>query len=186
MRGPSFQTGVIVAAGFAFVASAVIGALTPFVETGGVVRLVIPGISLAYIVYLMRSSGERTGNLVTMSLWSVLAVASWWISPSLPIYLLIHAAAIWLVRCLYFHAGVFPALADLGLTALSLAALAWAGSRTGSVFMATWCFFLVQSLYAAIPETAGRKRQRRQYTDNENFERARRQADAALRQLMSN
>lgn len=186
MRRPSFQSGVIVAAALAFVASAVIGALTPFVGTGDVVRLVVPAISLAYIVYLMRSSGERTGNLATLSLWSVLAVAGWWISPSLPIYLLLHVAAIWLVRCLYFYTGVFPALADLGLSALSLAALAWAGSHTGSVFMATWCFFLVQSLYATIPETAGRKRPRRQYTDNENFERARRQADAALRQLMSN
>lgn len=183
MKRPTFFHGMLVAAALAFLASAVIAALTPFVGIGSVVRLSVPLVSLAYILYLLRSSGEKTGVITTVSLWSALAVAAWWIAPPLPFYILIHAGAIWLVRSLYFYSGVFPALLDLGLTALSIAGFMWAASRTGSVFMATWCLFLVQSLFAAIPRTIRKRPSAVQPAANESFERARRQADEALRLL---
>jgi hypothetical protein len=55
------------------------------------------------------------------------------------------------------------------------------------VFLAIWTFFLVQALFVAIPPamTGKRKPERNTAADNENFERARRQADAALRQLFT-
>jgi len=183
MKRPAFFHGVIVAAALAFVASAVIAALTPFIGFGSVVRLCIPLVALAYVMYLLRASGERTGTITTLSIWSALAILTWWISPPLPLYVLIHAGAVWLVRSLYFYSGVFPALLDLGLTALSVAGFVWAASRTGSVFMATWCLFLVQSLFIAIPTTVRRRQPAPVAADNESFERARRQADEALRLL---
>jgi hypothetical protein len=93
----------------------------------------------------------------------------------------------WLVRSLYFYSGVLPALMDLGLSALSIAAAVWAISHTGSVFLATWCFFLVQALSVAIPPAVKRKANatRNSAAENEPFERARRQADQALTQLFS-
>jgi hypothetical protein len=58
--------------------------------------------------------------------------------------------------------------------------------RTGSVFLASWCFFLVQSLWVLIPRTiAGPARKVTPERNTDQFERARRQADAALRQLFS-
>jgi hypothetical protein len=94
---------------------------------------------------------------------------------------------VWLVRSLYFYSGVMPALMDLGLNALSISAAVWAISRSGSVFLATWCFFLVQALFVAIPPTmqAKKKPERNTAANRENFNRARRQADAALRQLFT-
>lgn len=187
MKRPSFFHGVIVAAVLGFFASAVVATLTPFVGLGAVVRLVIPALGLAYLLYLFSRSEERVGRVTTLSVWSALAAVTWWVSPPLPLYLLVHVGAVWLVRSLYFYSGLVPALMDLGISALSVSATVWAITRSGSVFLATWCFFLVQALFVAIPPTAQRKQNARQNTTaaSENFELARRQADHALRQLFT-
>jgi len=177
--------GVIVAAVLAFVASVFVATLTPFIGLGSVVRLMIPALSFAYILYLLRSSEERTGRITTLSLWSALAIVTWWIYPPLPFYVLIHVGAIWLVRSLYFYSGIFPALMDFGLSAFSVSAFVWAVSRTGSVFLATWCFFLVQALFIAIPPAIRKAVGTSKLSGNEPFERARRQADEALRVLIN-
>lgn len=187
MKRPSFVHGVAVAAVLGFFASAIVATLTPFVGLGSVFRLVIPGLGLAYILYLLGRSEDRIGRVTTLTLWSALAAVTWWVAPPLPLYLIVHVAAIWLVRSLYFYAGVLPALLDLGLSALSISATVWAITRSGSVFLATWCFFLVHALFVAIPPTVKRKQERRDnpVIENESFERARRQADQALRQLFT-
>ena len=187
MKRPSFIHGVIVAAVFAFFASAVIATLTPFVGFISVIRFVIPALGLAYLLYLFSRSTERVGRVTTLSLWSALAAVTWWLAPPLPLYLLIHVGAMWLVRSLYFYSGVLPALMDLGLSALSITAAVWALTQSGSVFLATWCFFLVQALFVAIPPAVARNTtpERNTAVENEPFERARRQADRALTQLFS-
>ncbi len=187
MKRPGFLHGVIVAAVLGFFASAIVATLTPFVGLGAVVRLVIPMMGLAYLLYLLNQSAERLGRVTTLSLWAVMAAATWWISPPLPLYLLIHVGTVWLVRSLYFYSGVMPALMDLGLTGLSVSAAVWAITRSGSVFLATWCFFLVQALFVAIPPSVQRKAKPVQNTpaESEAFDRAKRQADAALRQLFT-
>ncbi len=187
MKRPSFFHGVIVAAVLGFFASAVVATLTPFVGFGAVLRLVIPALGLAYLLFLFSRSRERVGRVTTLSLWSALAAVTWWVAPPLPLYLLIHVGAVWLVRSLYFYSGVLPALMDLGLSTLSISATVWAITRSGSVFLATWCFFLVQALFVAIPPavTSKRKAQRNTAVESETFEHARRQADQALRQLFT-
>ena len=186
-KRPGFLHGVIIAAVFGFFTSTVVATLTPFIGFGSVIRLAIPALGLAYLLYLMSRSEERLGRVTTLFLWSVLAIATWWVAPPFPLYLLIHVAAVWLVRSLYFYSGVLPALMDLGLNALSISAAIWAITRSGSVLLATWCFFLVQALFVAIPPTMTRKKKPECNTaaDSEHFERARRQADAALRQLFT-
>ena len=162
MKQHTFLHGVIVAAVLAFFASAIVATLTPFVGFGG-------------------------GRVTTLSLWSALAVITWWFAPPLPLYLLIHVGAVWLVRSLYFYSGILPALMDLGLSGLSISAAVWAATRSGSVFLATWCFFLVQALFVTIPPAIKSKRQTRQHAtaDTEAFDNAKRQADRALRQLFT-
>jgi len=187
MKRPSFFQGVIVAAVLGFFASAFVATLTPFVGLGAVIRIAIPALSFAYLLYLFSRSPERIGRVTTLALWVALAALTWWFAPPLPLYLLIHVGAIWLVRSLYFYTGLFPALIDLGLSALSVTATVWAISRSGSVFLATWCFFLVQALFVVIPPAISGKQAARQgvCTDDGNFEQAKRQADQALRQLFT-
>lgn len=185
MKRPTFFQGAIVAAVLGFFASAVVATLTPFIGLGAVIRVAIPALGLAYLLYLFSRSKERVGRVTTISLWSALAAITWWVAPPLPLYLLIHVGAIWLVRSLYFYAGILPALMDLGLSTLSVSATVWAITRSGSVFLATWCFFLVQALFVIIPPTVKGKKNaaRNLVANNDNFEQARRQADQALRQL---
>jgi len=187
MKRPTFVHGVIVAAVLGFFASAIVATLTPFVGIGTVVRLVIPALALAYLLYLFSRSTERLGRVTALSAWTVLAVLTWWIAPPLPLYLLTHVVAIWLLRSLYFYSGVVPALMDLGISTLSISATVWAITRSGSVFLATWCFFLVQALFVAIQPALAKKRteQRSTPAESEQFEVARRQADQALRQLFT-
>jgi len=187
MKRPTFFHGVIVAAVLGFFASAIVATLTPFVGLSAVVRLVIPALALAYLLYLFSRSTERLGRITALSAWTVLAVTAWWVAPPLPLYLLTHVAAIWLLRSLYFYSGLLPALMDLGISTLSISATVWAITRSGSVFLATWCFFLVQALFVAIPPALAKKRteQRSTPAESEQFEVARRQADQALRQLFT-
>ena len=187
MKRPSFFHGVIVAGVLGFFASAVVATLTPFLGLGTVIRLVIPGLGFAYLLYLFTRTDERIGRVTTLSMWTVLTVATWWFAPILPLYLLIHVGALWLVRSLYFYSGIMPALMDLGLSGLSVSASVWAITRSGSVFLATWCCFLVQSLFVTIPTSVRRTPDAATDTprDNDNFEQARRRADAAVRQLIT-
>ncbi len=187
MKRPSFFHGVVIAAVLGFFASAVVATLTPFVGLGAVLRLVIPALALAYLLYLFSRSEEAVGRVTALSLWGALAAITWWVAPPMPFYLLIHVTAIWLLRSLYFYSGVMPALMDLGLSTLSVSATVWAITRSGSVFLATWCFFLVQALFITIPTTVRNDKPPRQpkAAENENFEHARRQADRALRHLFT-
>ena len=190
MKAPSFLHGVIAAAALAFFASAMLGALTPFLGVGTVLRLAVPVLTASYLLYFFRSSRRRSGRVVTWSLWTALAVVTWWAGPPLPLYLLIHVGGVWLVRSLYAYSGVIPALLDLGLCALSALAFGWVFLRTGGVFLATWSFFLVQALWVAVPrQIKGAIEERNARPTpaggNERFEHAHRQADAALRQLFS-
>ena len=180
MNRNTFLHGLIVAAVLAFASAATIASIAPWTGMSAIVRVAIPMIAFAYVVYVVRASSVKTGVLTTCSLWSVLAVIAWWVAPPLPAYLLIHVGAIWLVRSLYTYSGIVPALTDLVLSGLATAGLVWSLSRTGSVFLGVWTFFLVQALYVFIPRSV------RQVTSptNYSFDSARRQADAALQQLI--
>jgi hypothetical protein len=191
MKRPTFINGVVLAAILAFFASAVVAVFIPFVGVSTVARIVIPALAFTYLLYLFNRNSERTGRVITLAAWGAMTLITWWFAPALPFYLLIHVGAIWLVRSLYFYSGVLPALIDFGLSGLSVIVSIWAISRTGSVFLATWCFFLVEALFVLIPtmvhgdrEPQSRERSRTP-TDHENFARAKRQADQALSQLFT-
>jgi hypothetical protein len=187
MKRPTFITGVVVAAVLAFFASAIVATLTPFVGLGSVVRLVIPAMGLAYLLWLFSRSTERLGRVTALTAWTVMAAITWWVAPPIALYLLIHVTAIWLIRSLYFYSGVMPALMDLGLSALSITATVWALTRSGSIFLATWCFFLVHALFVVIPPAINKKHSAEpdMQAASERFDTARRQADEALRILFT-
>lgn len=184
MNRPSFFHGVVVGLVVALAAGAVFAALAPLLGPGIAVRLVIPAMGLAYLVWLLRRSADSTGRITTIALWSIVSAATWFIAPPIAVYVLVHTVMLWLVRSLYFHSGLFPALLDLGLSALSVSAASWAITRSGSVFLATWCFFLVQAAFVVIPSRL-RAAADADGNGNEVFECARRRADAALRHLFT-
>jgi hypothetical protein len=184
MKRPTFFHGVAVALAIAVSAGALFSTLAPLLGAGSALRLIIPAIGLAYLICLFRRSAESTGRITTVALWFVVSAITWLIAPPLAVYVLIHAGMLWLARSLYFYSSAFPALLDLGLSALSVSAATWAMTRSGSLFLAIWCFFLAQALFVVIPHRLGAPaRGYADEIDNDAFERARRRADAALRQL---
>lgn len=185
MKRPGFLQGIGAAAALA-VLSGIAITVGLLISSGPVViRLLAPLLAICYLGFLLRGTSERTGRLTLMSAWLVASVAAWVLVPSLSNYLLIHAGMIWLVRSLYFYSGILPALLDAGLTILSAAAFAACVTRTGSIALSTWCFFLTQALFVFLPADLQRRKSSSIAVDNARFERARIQADNALRQLMS-
>ncbi len=186
MKRPTFFEGVAVAAAASIFGAALFAALAMVFAGGGVLRLLIAGIGLAYAVYLLARSRERVGRVTVLTAWLMLAGATWFAAPPLPLYAVVHVGMIWVIRSLYFYSSALSALADLGLSGLSLAAAVWAGIHSHSVFLSLWVFFLVQALFVLIPAGWRRSRNQAGPLDGEDrFECAHRVAETALRRLVS-
>ncbi len=188
MKPLSFYSGIGVAFGLGLAGSILYSALTPLLGGAPALRMLIALLGLCYLIYLLRHNAERSGRVTAMFVWLVVAGASWLYAPSLTLYCLIHTGLIWLLRCFYFYHGVMPALLDLGLSAFGLAAALWAITWSGSVFLAIWCFFLVQSLFVSIPRSLHRRTDvgQTKTARDERFQRAYRDAENAIRRITSN
>jgi hypothetical protein len=185
MKTPGFFNGVLVALILALVAGAAYAGLGAVFPRPLVLQLIVTVVAGAYVVYLLGRSGEKTGRLATLVGWLLCACGAGLLAPNIAVLLCVHAVMIWLVRALYFHNSVLTALTDLGLCCFALAASVWAVQQSGSLFMAVWCFFLVQALYAVIPATFSAKGPACEPAAPDTFDRAHRAAESAVRRIAS-
>ena len=185
MKTPSLFEGIVVA----IVASLGGGRLTamlPIVtsEYNGI-RILLSVLAAGYLFYLMKRSNERTGRVVLIVIWLTVTLASLLLGVSLIWFGLIQIASVWIIRSLYFHASILPALLDLALVAFGLVTAVWAILQTGSVMTAIWCFFLCQSLFVLIP-TFRHRRHSQDFSipvEQDRFQSAHRVALEAVRKL---
>jgi hypothetical protein len=182
-RPTTFLGGVAAAFILAAAGGALFAALTTVLTSGVAIRATSTLLAGAYLLYLLSRSEERTGRIVTILVWLSGAVATGVFAASLPLFFVCHVVMIWLVRTLYFHGSFTTALLDLGVAGLALAAAIWAARTSGSLFLAIWCFFLVQALFVVIPEGTNARAQSGGGFDDQPFKRAHRSAGAALRRL---
>ena len=154
MRTPSFLEGVVFAALAALGAALGLFALDLIGPRREAFVLVLGALGLAYLLYLLARAPERAGRVVAVTLWALATatVAALWPDPGS--MLLTQAGLLWLTRALYHQGSLRGALADLALIAAGLAAAAWAGATTGSLFLAVWTGFLVQALFPLLPGAA--------------------------------
>ena len=187
MKQPTFLEGVAIALAASLAGSVLYTALDVVFPGVPVLRLLIAGIGLAYVVYLLGRTPERVGRVTAAAAWLLVAGVLWFTHPPLLLYICIHVGAVWLIRSLYFYSSALSALADLGLNGLALAAGIWAITRTGSAFLGIWCFFLVQALFVAIPRSLQRKSTTAiaGHTPADRFQHAYRVAESAVRKLSS-
>ena len=183
MKRPTLFEGVAVALTVSLVGTIIFTALNWLFPGYSILRLLIAHLAFSYLLYLLMRSETRTGRIIVVTGWILFAVITWLLAPSLTLYLIVHVGFIWLIRSLYFHDGLFSALADLALNGFSLAAAIWAILQTESLMLSIWCFFLCQSLFVAIPSFRETK-PLDQHTD-ERFSHAYAAAEAALRKLTS-
>jgi hypothetical protein len=178
----TFLGGVGIAAALAAAGAALFSATFAWWSPHFALRLVVALVAGAYVAYLLARSDERTGRVVTVTVWAVAAALLAAFGVGLPLYLLGHAVLVWLVRALYHQRSAFGALADLGLTALALVAAVAAMRNTSSLFIAIWTFFLIAASFVALPNDMVRSQAA---GSAEPFDRAQRTANAALKRLVS-
>lgn len=184
---PSLLHGIAIAFVLSAVGGALSFALSLLLGAQPALRILVPLLGGAYVLYLLSRSHERIGRVTTVLAWTLGCAAAWFAHPPLAPYLLIHVGMLWLIRSLYFYSGVLPALADLALSLIALAFGVWAASRSGGVFLGSWSFFLVQAFFVLIPASVrdGARRGSAPAAGPEPcaFTLAQRTADAALRRL---
>jgi len=187
MKQPTFFEGVAVAVAASLLGSTLYSVFSSAFPAGAVLRLLIAGIGLAYVLYLLSRSRERVGRVTVVAGWTLVTGVTWFIEPPLLLFVLVQLGLIWLIRSLYFYSSVLSALADLGLNGLSLASAVWAAGQTGSVLLSLWCFFLVQALFVAIPTrlSRGNRKTPAGPEKEDRFQRAHRAAETAVRKLSS-
>jgi hypothetical protein len=184
MKTPGFLEGVLVAAVLAICGDVIFCVLPWFFEPWETQVAAITLLSLAYLVYLLHRAPETIGRVILTAGWTSLSSVA--LAYGLPIgeYLLLQLGCIWLVRVVLFRTSLFGAVADLGLHVLAAAAAVWAYSRSGSVLLSLWSFFLIQALFPLWPGYRSRsKRAADQDLANPRFELAHRTALAALQRL---
>lgn len=186
MKRPTFLSATGLALLMAVAAGAGFALLAPAIGSAASLRLLISGLGLGYLAWLLAGSRPRAGRVTAVAAWLLLSAASWFLAPSLVTYLLPHVALLWLVRSLVRYRGALPALLDLGVSAVGVAAAAWAARHSGSVFLAAWSFFLVQAVAIAIPARLFERARddAEAVRGNDIFDHARRRADAAFRELI--
>lgn len=185
MKQPTFIEGVSIALIASIAATVLFTALISILPLESVIKLLIALFSLGYISYLLSRSQERLGRVTLIFSWSLIAAAIWFFAPSLALYGLVHLGLIWLIRALYHYNSLLSALADLGLNAVALAAAAWAAFQTESLFITTWCFFLIQALFVYIPSKLFRKKAIPAgiVVNEDRFQQAHHAAESALHKL---
>ncbi len=180
----SLANGVSVALALSLAGGAVFAALSSMLAAGTALRLLVMLLAVAYLAYLLARSRQRIGRMATIVIWCAASALLWVTWPPISLYVLVHAGMLWIARSLYRYAGFLPVLADLCLSALALAFAWWAATRTGSTFIALWCFFLVQALHVLIPARILRIGRTPATSDADHaFRQAHRTAEAALRRL---
>lgn len=177
---------------FGFVVSAVAAAVAvalAFVLPGATVaRLVVAGLGLTIVLRSIARSDEKTGRIVTVAAWLAAAAGVWFAGAALPTYVIVHVAMVWLLRSLFSYSRLIEAGLDFGLTVLALSFALFAAVRTDSVFLAVWCFVLLQSLHVSLPGFAARLTRAREPDvpagdPNLGFAEALRAADEALHRI---
>ena len=179
----TFLGGVAVAAVFAATGATLYAATAGWLTPRFALRAIVCLLGGGYTLYLLTRSDQRTGRVVTIAAWSGGAALLFAFADSLGPFLIGHATMLWLVRALYHQRSTLGALADLGLTALALAAAVASLNSTGSLFLAIWCFFLIAALFPVIPNGAAQAHAANDAPGGP-FERAQRSANAALRRLV--
>ena len=185
MNRPTFLEGALVALVAALGASVFHTGLRLALWPAPALALTTAALGLGYLLYLMSRSGERAGRVLLVLAWVPVTGTALALLPGVWSQVLVQLGLVWLARVWCFHGTPGAALLDLGLVLTGAAAALWAGVHSGSLFLAVWCLFLVQALFAAIPGRPGLGPDRTASPDAsaDPFDLACRAAEGALRRI---
>ena len=185
MSAPTFLRGVALALALALGAAVFMDGVATVFGAKSALRLIVTGLGLVYIGYLAASATRRTGIVTTLLFWAVATAAAWFVAPSIAVYALLQVAMIWLARSVLERRRPLAALADLSINAAAVLLATAAMTRTGSLFLTVWSFFLVQALHVAIPRFTRSGRPVPRPDLESEFDAARQRATTAIDQLVN-
>ena len=156
-------------------------ALAPMLGSGAAVRSVIALLAAAAALAVLLDREARVGRVVAFAAWALLLGTLVVFDAPLWFWIGLPAFALWLTRSLFRYHALWQAAADGLLSLFALAAAFVALRHTHSVFLALWCWCLVQALAALIPRDppAGAT----PAPTGDRYDQAQRSAEAALRRL---
>ena len=150
MKSPSLSGGLA----FAFcaaIATAILTLSLPIILPVLAPKFTLALITIGYLFYLIKQSGEKTGRIVTGGIAIGVSILTLTISMSLIEFILIQLGLIWIVRSLYLRARPIPALIDGLLIVAGILLASWGILQTQSLAIAVWCFYLTQALFIDWP-----------------------------------
>jgi hypothetical protein len=156
-------------------------ACAPWLGSASAFRAVLLMLGAGAALYALADAQARTGRVVAAMAWVLLLAALLLVDPPLPLWLGALVFGLWLTRSLYRYQSPWQAGADAALGLFALAAATVALRHSQSLFLALWCFFLVQAATAWIP--CGPRSTPPPAGDR--YDQAQRSAEAALRRLAS-
>jgi len=185
MKQATFFEGVFIALIVSFISSVLLFTSSSFFPADILIRFLISGISLAYILYLVTRSNERVGRVIVITIWLISMTTLWFVWPPLTLFILSHLISIWLVRSLYFYSSLISSFTDLALNGISVVIAFVVESHTNSVFLTLWCFFLIQALFVMIPRRIQKSTSDAStpFNNDDDFQHSYHAAEAAVRQL---
>ena len=94
MKRPTFLEGVAVALAASLAGGVLYTALHVVAPGIPVLRLLIAGIGLAYVIYLLGRTPEHVGRVTAATAWLLLAGVLWFTHPPLLLYICVHLGAV--------------------------------------------------------------------------------------------
>lgn len=152
MNRHTLARGIVVAALLAAMGGALYGVLTLYFPPDAVLRVVVGIVAGTYVLHVIAYAEVRGGRIVVALSWLIGAMLLAVTAPPFTLFVVTHAALLWLVRALCCHEGPLAALLDFLLTTLALAAAVASARHSGSVALGLWTLFLVQAFFVGIPQ----------------------------------
>ncbi|GMU44208.1 MAG: hypothetical protein IT479_06275 [Xanthomonadales bacterium] len=180
MNAIPFWRGVLLALLLSIVGAVLHAVAAPWIGSALSLRLSLLLVATLYVFALLASAPGRSGRVLAALAWCVLAGALLLAWPRLSVWLLAATLWFWLLRSLLRYQSLLPATFDALLGGFALAAAVATAMHTHSLFLALWCYFLVQAFNSWLPHSAAVAAVSAPAHD---FDTAFRNAEAALRRL---
>ena len=165
--------------------SVLVAATAPVLDEPTALKLGVALAGGAYAAFLLAHRDVRVGRIAVSSMWLVGTAALWFMAPSFLAFVALQVFALWLVRTIAMRRGALASVLGLVTTLLATLIGFSTANHTGSFFLATWSFFLVEAFQVGLPAQwpLARKSPRPGTTADEVFLRARQTADNAIARL---
>ena len=186
MKRFGFFPALAVAAALGIATAASLFVAEVFVSPAAAVRISLALVGGAFVMLAALRTQPGGGRIVMPAAWLFATTAGWFFVPGLLAFAALQGATITLTRGVLFGSGIVTRLIELAACPLGLAAALAMIERTHSLAFGVWTFLFVAALPELFPDWSTNDRAATQDLPAARFDKAMKQADAALARLRLN